>query len=470
MKDLQIIQGGMGIGISGWRLANAVARLGQLGVVSGTALDNVCVRRLQLGDPGGHMRRALEQFPYAEMAERVLERYYIEGGKAEDAPFAIVPMFTAEPDPMLVELTVVANFAEVFLAREGHGGKVGINYLEKVQMPTLTSLYGALLAGVDYVIMGAGIPREIPGALDRLARGEEATLKLHVEGEGEEVQLRFDPVAFAEEAPLLQRPLFLAIVSSSTLAQALLKRATGEIDGFIVELPTAGGHNAPPRGKLQLSDEGEPLYGPRDEVDLAKIVALGKPFWVAGSCGQPERLRQVQEAGAVGVQVGTAFAFCQESGLDEIYKARVLQGLRDGKVEIFTDPVASPTGFPFKVVQLEKSLTEDEQYAERPRTCNLGYLRTAYHQEDGSVGYRCASEAVASYIKKGGEAVETEGRKCLCNALLANIGLPQRRPSGYLEQPLLTAGDDLSAVAHFLADGRASYAAADVVDYLLAKP
>ena len=33
-----IIQGGMGAAISNWRLARAVAKEGQLGVVSGTAL------------------------------------------------------------------------------------------------------------------------------------------------------------------------------------------------------------------------------------------------------------------------------------------------------------------------------------------------------------------------------------------------------------------------------------------------
>jgi NAD(P)H-dependent flavin oxidoreductase YrpB (nitropropane dioxygenase family) len=45
-----IIQGGLGAGISNWRLAHAVSQLGQLGVVSGTALDQIFARRLQDGD------------------------------------------------------------------------------------------------------------------------------------------------------------------------------------------------------------------------------------------------------------------------------------------------------------------------------------------------------------------------------------------------------------------------------------
>ena len=47
-----IIQGGMGAGVSSWRLARAVSSTGQLGVVSGTALDVILARRLQEGDPG----------------------------------------------------------------------------------------------------------------------------------------------------------------------------------------------------------------------------------------------------------------------------------------------------------------------------------------------------------------------------------------------------------------------------------
>ncbi len=467
MEYPQIIQGGMGIGVSNWNLAKHVSQQGQLGVVSGTSLDNVCARRLQQGDPGGNVRRAMQHFPFPDVAQRVLDRYYIEGGKDADKPFAIVPMFTVEPDPALVELTVVANFVEVFLAGEGHDGQVGINYLEKIQMPNVVSIFGAMLAGVDYVIMGAGIPREIPGVLDALARGDEAQLKLSVDGQGEDVWMRFDQSAFGMRADALKRPKFLAIISSVTLGQALLKRATGEINGFVVELPVAGGHNAPPRGKLQLDEDGEPIYGPRDEVDLVKIAELGKPFWVAGSFAYPGRLREVLEVGGQGIQVGTAFAFCEESGLAPEFRAEALRQVRAGTLDVFTDPVASPTGFPFKVVQMPDTLADRQYYEDRPRVCNLGYLRTVYRREDGRIDYRCASEPVASYVKKGGSCEDAEGRKCLCNALMANIGLPQRRPSGYVEKPLFTAGDDLPAVVRFLGNERQSYHASDVIQYLL---
>src|SRR5208283_1213849 len=173
-----IIQGGMGVAVSGWTLARAVSRLGQLGVVSGTGLAIILARNLQLGDLDGQLRHALNRFPIPAIATRVLEQYYIPGGKSPSAPFKPAPMPTLHPGAALVELTVVANFVEVFLAKEGHGGLVGINFLEKIQLPTLPSLYGAMLANVDYVLMGAGIPRAIPGALDRLAAGEPAQIKI----------------------------------------------------------------------------------------------------------------------------------------------------------------------------------------------------------------------------------------------------------------------------------------------------
>ena len=281
-----IIQGGMGVAVSNWRLARAVSRMGELGVISGTLLAVVLARRLEAGDPEGHMRRALAHFPVPGVAGRVIDRYFLPGGKAPDAPFTPVAMPTLQPGAALNELMVAANFVEVFLAKEGHDGRVGINLLEKIQLATLPSLYGAMLAGVDYVLMGAGIPRAIPGVLDHFAAGEEAELKIDVEGArpGEDFVARFDPRSFCGgPAPALPRPRFLAIVSSATLATTLARKSSGRVDGFVVEGDVAGGHNAPPRGALQLTPAGEPVYGPRDAADLGKIRELGLPFWLAGS-------------------------------------------------------------------------------------------------------------------------------------------------------------------------------------------
>ena len=75
----------------------------------------------------------------------------------------------------------------------------------------------------------------------------------------------------------------------------MLKKANGSVEGFVIEGPTAGGHNAPPRGKLQLDESGDVIYGERDRVDLEKIRQLGKPFWLAGGYGSPEKLREALE-------------------------------------------------------------------------------------------------------------------------------------------------------------------------------
>lgn len=465
-----VIQGGMGAGVSGWRLARSVSRTGQLGVVSGTALDTIVARRLQDGDEGGHVRRALAHLPIPGIAGRILERYFVPGGKPAERPYRAKPLPSHRPTRASVELLVASNFVEVFLAKEGHGAPVGINYLEKIQLPTVPSLYGAMLAGVSCILMGAGIPRAIPGILDRLARREAVDLRLDVHGAapGEEFSTRFDPAAFWPGGPAeMHRPDFYAIIASATLAGVLAKKASGKVDGFIIEGPTAGGHNAPPRGPLQLNAAGEPVYGERDVVDLEAIKALGLPFWLAGSYGDPERVAEALRRGAAGVQVGTAFAYCEESGLDPELKARVLAMSREGAAGVFTDPVASPTGFPFKVVRMEGTMSDPAVVGTRERVCDLGYLRQAYKRADGSIGWRCPAEPVEDFVAKGGRIEETRGRVCVCNGLVATIGLPQVREGGVHEPPLVTSGDDVATVSRFLKPGADSYTAAEVVEKLL---
>ncbi|MCR8526144.1 hypothetical protein NPM17_24960, partial [Escherichia coli] len=139
-----IIQGGMGIAVSSWSLAQAVSREGQLGVVSGTALDGVVARTLQDGDPGGHVRRALAHFPSPALAQRVIDAYFLEGGRAEGQPYRPHPTLTISPRRTAIELSLAGSFAEVWLAKEGHDGVVGINFLEKIQTATLSAVLGAM--------------------------------------------------------------------------------------------------------------------------------------------------------------------------------------------------------------------------------------------------------------------------------------------------------------------------------------
>ncbi|MCC6407398.1 MAG: nitronate monooxygenase [Planctomycetes bacterium] len=455
----------MGAAVSSWRLANAVARCGELGVVSGTALDTVLVRRLQDGDLGGHARRAMARFPLPRVAAEAASRFFKPEGRAAHEPYALLPMPRQVLGRAREELTMLAAFVEVHLAKEGHDGRVGINLLTKIQFPNLALLYGAMLAGVDCVLMGAGIPREVPGALDGLAAHQPTAIRFDIEGATEPEWLRFDPREHFADAPTgLVRPDFLAIIASNSLATMMARKATGRVDGFVIEGPTAGGHNAPPRGEPTWNERGEPLYGPRDAVELDRIAELGLPFWLAGGKGHPDDLRAARAAGAAGIQVGTLFAYCDESGLDADIKRNVLEHAARGDVDVRTDARASPTGFPFKVVSWDGGRSPSR---ERERICDLGYLRTAYATADGKVAYRCPSEPVENYVKSGGRIEDTEGRVCLCNGLLAAVGLGQPRNGG-VEPPLVTSGDDLAILTRCLA-GRTSYTAADVLTYLLGR-
>ncbi len=470
-----IIQGGMGAGVSDWRLAQAVASRGHLGVVSGTAINSIMIRRLQDGDLQGDMRRALAKFPDAEIVQTILDQYFIEGGRKADQPYKLGAMANLVPSLNYQRVTAVGAFVEVFLAKEGHNNPVGINLLEKLQLSNMPALYGGMLAGVDYVLMGAGIPREIPGVLDLFAQQKAASIRVSAVGSSDDTVLysSFDPhIVFPDlKKDTLKRPKFLAIVSSPTLATHLIKRSTGRVDGFVVEGPLAGGHNAPPRGPMKLSETGEPIYGVKDSPDLALFKALGLPFWMAGAWGTAEKIREAIAAGAAGVQVGTAFAFCEESGLSsKIKKAAIEKWVlnpSDTTEKVFTDPRASPTDFPFKVAPMAGTMSDESLYLERKRICDLGYLRTLAVGPSGKIVHRCPSEPVDDYLKKGGKLEDTVGRKCLCNSLMANIDEAQVKRDGSIELPLVTAGDELIELRRYMGKGKTTYKASDVLDTLL---
>lgn len=474
MKKPLIIQGGMGIGVSSVELARAVATKGHLGVVSGTAVWLSVCRKLQEGDLTGEIRWALEQFPCQKTAHEILEKYFIEGGKKPEQAYKQPPMFGLDNTPELNRLGIAAGFVEVLRAKKGHQGVIGLNLLEKLQIANLAPLYGAMLAGVDYVLMGAGIPREIPGVLDRLATHQPVQLSVPLEGARpgiENPKVSLDPQNIGLEIDFLKsikRPYFFPIVSSATLALNLSKKATGKVDGFIIELPSAGGHNAPPRGPLKLNEKGEPIYGERDQVDFAKFRELGYPFWLAGGYSTPEKLKEALSLGASGVQIGSAFALSEESGVapnlrtkiyDRILNAQNLEDL------VHTDPLASPSGFPFKVFQVEGTVAIKEVYESRKRICDIGILRNAYVDEAGKVGLRCSSEPVDAYVRKHGNIEETKGRKCLCNALMGTIGLGQKRAWGE-ESPIVTFGSDLDGVFAYLRKVSRVYKAGEFIDYL----
>lgn len=453
----EIIQGGMGVHVSGHRLARTVAMDGGLGVVSGTGLDGVYARLLQDGDRGA--RWGIEQFPDQAMSERLLARYFKCDGRG-GKPYVNLHKWIIDPRTdrqraslvELQELAVASAFAEVTRAKHHHDGVVGINVLRKIALPIPATIYGAMLAGVDVVLTGAGSPDEMPRLLDALARHEEGLLSVKVlrAAPGAEYATRFAPAPGLPTPAPLNRPRFLAIVASVDLAAGLASQPSTCPDGFVVEGPTAGGHNAPPRGPWH--PQSDPFYGERDSVDLAAIAAIGLPFWLAGSYGSAEGLRGARHAGARGIQAGTVFALSQESGLTSELKSQVLAKAADGTLTVITDGSASPTGFPFKVHQLEGTLSDSAVRDARERRCDLGYLRQPV-LKDGELVYICPAEPEPTLKSKGGRQSQAAGRICLCNALFAAAGLAQQRHDGYLEAPIFTGGADLESLHRLSPDG-----------------
>jgi nitronate monooxygenase len=463
----RIIQGGMGISISSWFLAQTVAKAGQMGVISGTAIERVVTCILQEGDPDGHMRRALARFPDQDMVREILATWYLPAGLTTAGVYRPVPMFSHKPNPKLQALAVVCSFVEVTLAKEGHTGEIGMNLLAKIQAPTLPVLYGAMLAGVDWILMGAGIPRDLPGQVSALANHEVCVQKLDV-SDGSHLDLPFDPhgIGLSEHmfAEPLPKPRCMAIVSSDVLATSLVR--SGGFSGFVVENWQAGGHNAPPRGSGKAAVE-RPVYGPRDQANLEKMRALAVPFWLAGGHASCTSLRDAEAQGAVGVQVGTAFAFCRESGMEPVAKAEALHAALHAGVEVVTEGLASPTGFPFKVARIAG--TEGMRSGdERPRQpCVMGYLRHAVRGPDDSITWRCPAEPTRDWERKGGDIGETVGRRCVCQGLFATAGHAHATEAGGLELSLVTAGDDLASLRRYIPEGETTYGAHDVLAVLL---
>ncbi|OGY56336.1 MAG: hypothetical protein A2119_02095 [Candidatus Colwellbacteria bacterium GWA2_46_10] len=259
----------------------------------------------------------------------------------------------------------------------------------------------------------------------------------------------------------MNRPAFLPIVSLHTLAKMFLRRASGSVEGFIVEAPSAGGHNAPPRVRGE-DPRAEPIYGPKDEVDFGEMVDLGLPFWIGGSFASPEGLKRAQTLGATGIQAGSIFALCEESGMDDSIKREVRRlGFR-GELRVHTNPIASPTGFPFKVVNLGGTLSDEGVYESRRRTCDVSGLVTPHVRHDGEIEYRCPAEPVKHYGRKGGVVEDTQEVRCLCNGLLTTAALGN--PG---EPAIVTLGDDVSFLRRLMTKENDSYSASDALTYLL---
>jgi hypothetical protein len=244
----QLIQGGMAVGVSTWQLARAVAIAGEklgrpvLGVVSGTGVSDLMIQRLQRGDPD--TLRALTNYDPALTGE-LLEVY----GSSAPGPSGGCHRFAPKPEVLvngtkamkahMTRLTIAAAFVEVSLAKSGHSGPVGINIIEKLQLMHLPIILGAMLAGVDYVLVGAGIPNQIPAVLHNFSALQPASYKLDVAGTNEKYLMTLDPRPFISPGTELKKPRFFAIVSHHALAMRSRTPSTSTGSSLKVRRPAA---------------------------------------------------------------------------------------------------------------------------------------------------------------------------------------------------------------------------------------
>ncbi|TBR26166.1 nitronate monooxygenase [bacterium] len=466
--DLDVLVGGMGVEVSSLELVTAVARhpSGRMsGSLSATALADVYTRRLQLGDPDGAIQEAFAAFvklvpALAADVERLTRAYLIPGGKAPDAPFKALNIGGMTPPRDIQILTIVSTFAHVWRAKKMAPGRpVGVNFLRKIERPLLFGLYGAVLGGADWVVMGAGDPSQIPGFLRRLARHEVTELPLQVATVPlGQYKVRFDPRELVGPALAeMPTPAFLAILSSHLQAQGLAAKDETRPDGFVIEGPSAGGHNAPPAKKVR-DEKGNYIYGPEDEADLAAVAAIGLPYWAAGGRAQPRPLSTERGPGR---QVGTLFALSAESGMEPSLKRRALELIWRQRLEVVSGANSSPSGYAFKVAMVPGTLGDPEVYAKRERVCNLGHLRGLRPKGDAVVGL-CPADDTPIYTGSGGAAWRVQGAMCLCNGLMAACGLGQ--PG---EPAVLTLGEIAPVRELQRKLRRMDYTAAQAADYLI---
>lgn len=440
----RIIQDGLDAMIATWPLARAVARTGQLGMVSGTLLPVVTARRLQDGDRDGHLRRAFEHFPFAGIARRVWETFFRPGGRAPGEPYPPILQPHLEQGPVLTELAVLAGFAEVFLASEGHKGPVGIHFAAKARLPMLPTLYGALMAQPAWVSLrdpDAGVLE----AVKRLCAGQPASIEaiLGPTPPGGAVRCCFDPAGFlAQTPPRLPMP---ALLIRGDEPETLARLADGceEVQG--VACPMPGGDALAARQAL------------------APLRHAARPFWLSGLPPEPESLPRALESGAQGLLVGLPFLYCEESELAADWKRVVVERVEQAPARLAVDFHSTPVGYELPILHIEGTAAEETVFRRRDRFCDVGFLRQVCRTPEGTLTYRCPGEHLAAWQHKGGSPEAAEAQRCFCNGLLAALGLGQVRSGGYMERPLLPAAKDLRALRRFCRPGARHFTAAEVV-------
>ncbi|MDI6802148.1 MAG: nitronate monooxygenase [Thermodesulfovibrionales bacterium] len=329
-----IIQGGMGVGVSLHPLARAVAKEGGLGIVSSACLDRL-------------------------VSKRTGKKYS----------------------------SYEAAYEEVSLAKAG-SGFAGINIMGALVRDYNDSVKGAIDAGADAIISGAGLPLSLPA---------------------------------------VQTPKDTALIPivSSARALELICRKWEKLkyrpDAVVLEGPLAGGHLG---FKIdQIEDETNKL---ENLLPLVKDIAMKYgdfPVIVAGGIYTHDDIVRFLRLGADGVQMGTRFLATEESSASGEYKQAVV-GAKDEDIVVAHDP-GSPCGMPFRVIKQSPMYVSALKHS-RPPKCDKGYV--LLKDKEGKFSICLAKES-------------NEHHFCICNGLLSSAGYNRDK-----EESLYTVGTNASRI------------------------
>jgi len=329
-----IIQGGMGVGVSLHPLAKAVALEGGLGIVSSACIDRLVSKRT---------------------------------GKKVN--------------------TYEAAYEEVSLSKI-KGGFTGINIMMALVRDFVDSVKGALDAGVDVIISGAGLPLNLP----------------------------------AVQPP--KDTALIPIVSSARALDIICKKWEKlgyRPDAVVLEGPLAGGHLGFRIDQIDLeSNKLENLLPPVKDM----AVKCGDfPVIVAGGIYTHSDITKFISMGADGVQMGTRFLATEESSATETYKQAVVRA-KDEDIVVAHRP-GSPCGLPFRVIRQSPMYVSSLQRKRTPK-CDKGYV--LMKDAEGKFTICPAKEDNENYF-------------CICNGLLSSSGYNPEK-----EEALYTVGSNASRV------------------------
>jgi len=334
-----IIQGGMGVGVSLHPLAAAVAREGGLGIISSACLDRLVSKRV---------------------------------GKRVD--------------------TYQATYEEVSLAKN-LGGVAGINIMVALVKDYADSVKGALDAGADAIISGAGLPLSLP----------------------------------AIQPP--KDTALIPIVSSARALDIICKKWEKlgyRPDAVVLEGPLAGGHLGFRIDQIDIdSNRLENLLPP--VKDMARKYG-DIPVIVAGGIYTHEDIVKFIGLGADGVQMGTRFLATLESSASEEYKQAVIAA-QEQDIVVAHRP-GSPCGLPFRVIK-QSPMFESSLQALRPPKCDKGYVLLKDPEGKFTI---CPAK------------VDNKNYFCICNGLLSSAGYNRNE-----EEPLYTVGTNAARVDRIVA-------------------